>query len=91
MPNPVVVQCPRDTWTLIGTDQVFGYIYPADTKPIKYLYTYRLTGEAAPTTLYGAIPIFQTEEKKLIISGVGIDIYIMAIGNDGAVRYDWWW
>jgi hypothetical protein len=91
MPNPQIVQCPQNQWTLIATDQIFGYLYSMSKKPESYLFTYRLTGEPAPTEITEGSPIFRTDEKKFIISGVGIDIYVMAVGNSGAIRYDWWW
>jgi len=91
MPNPSIVNCQQDTWTLIASDQIFGYIYPVNKRPDKFLYTYRLTGEAAPTLKTEGITIFQTEEKKMVIAFAAIDIYVMAIGNDGSVRYDWWY
>ena len=89
MPNPVIIACPQDAWKLIASNQIFGYLFEMNKKPDKYLYTYRLTGEAAPTLKTEGVPIFQTEEKKLIISMLAVDIYIMAIGNDGSIRYDW--
>lgn len=91
MPNPVTIDCPAGVWTLIAEDQIFGYIYSMNKTPAMYLYTYRLTGEVAPTDSAEGTPVFIKDEKKFIISGLGIDIYIMAVGSDGAVRYDWWW
>ena len=91
MPNPATTNCTAGVWTLIATDQIFGYLYSKKRGPAKYLYTYRLTGEAAPTSSDEGVPIFISDEKKFIISGLGIDIYVMAVGSDGAVRYDWWW
>jgi len=81
MPNPQIIDCPAGVWTKIATDQIFGYLYPNNKKPIKYLYTYRLTGGAAPTNGNEGAEIFLTDERKIVI----------AIGDDGAVRYDWWW
>jgi hypothetical protein len=91
MPNPQLTNCADGVWQLIATDQIFGYLFKMDNKPNKYLFTYRLTGQPAPTEATEGTPIFVTDEKKFVISGLGIDIYVMAVGGDGRVRYDWWW
>jgi hypothetical protein len=92
MPNPVTIPCPENIWTLVEDDQVFGFLYKKKNNPNRYLYTYRLTGEAAPTDRSEGAAIFEDGKNcKFIIAGLGIDIYVMAVGGDGEVRYDWWW
>jgi hypothetical protein len=90
MPNPITVNCPDGEWTLVAEDQVWGQIYRLDNKPAKYLYTYRLTGEDPPTLQTEGAPIFLTADRYNLVAGVGVDVYIMAVGNAGKVRYDWW-
>jgi hypothetical protein len=91
MPDPTQIQCPEGVWTIVGTDQIFWYIQKMDNRPTKYLFTYRMTGNAAPTAQTEGVPIFMSDEKKLIFALDGIDVYVMALGADGRVRYDWTW
>lgn len=90
MADPVTVICPADTWTLVGTDEVWGHLNKIGNKPNKYLYAYRDTGGLAPTVPTQGVPIFIESNRQLILSGVGIDIYIMAVGQDGEIRADYY-
>jgi hypothetical protein len=91
MPDPFTTQCPDGVWTLIASDQIMGYLYKQNNSPAKYLYTSRMTGNPAPINRTEGVPVFTGIDYKFIIALGAIDIYIMAIGADGAVRYDWTW
>lgn len=83
--NPVVVTCTADTWVLAAEDVTTGTIHTLSSRPAKYLHTFRLTGEAAPTTQAGAVAF---SGSLPISSDQAIDVYIMAIRNAGSVRAD---
>lgn len=89
MANPVFVDCPANTWTKVATGVVTGLVWKAKTA-VKYLHTYRDTGEAAPTTRDEGMPIFTEEESNFeeISAAMAIDVYIYPIGDSGRVRVD---
>jgi len=92
MPDPITpIACPADEWTLVAADQIMGYIYRMSTSPNLYLYTSRMTGNPAPTLRSEGVPILLNQDYKFIIALGAIDLYVMAVGADGAVRYDWTW
>jgi hypothetical protein len=84
MANPVVtVPVAQDAWTKVATAVLGGTICPTSDAPKKYLFTYRLTGQTAPTlraegaTIEGASQAFP--------SGVEVDLYCWCVGAPGAV------
>ena len=91
MANPAIVNCPKDQWTLVATGVNRGFVW---TKRIavQYLHTYKMTGEAAPldSDLSTSVPIRDLVTPILYSDDVGgsIDVYVMAIGQDGIVRVD---
>jgi acyl-coenzyme A synthetase/AMP-(fatty) acid ligase len=89
MPDPIRIVCHKDVWTPVALDQIMGYLYPMDKRPSMYLYTSRMTGNPAPTERSEGVPIFTNKDYKFIIALDAIDLYVMAVGADGAVRYDW--
>ena len=92
MPNPDSnILCIEGLWTPVALDQIMGYIWRMNKLPAMYLYTYRMEGEPAPTDRTEGAPIFTNQDFKFIIALGAIDLYVMAIGADGAVRYDWTW
>lgn len=87
MSNPSLITCPKDTWTKVAANVTFGYVYIKEADPCKYLHTYRMAGETAPTSL--DIPeALALEDSAKIRSMVNIDVYIMPVGADGKVRVD---
>lgn len=89
MANPVFVDCPANTWTLVATAVFSGQLWRARTS-VNYLHTYRETGDPAPTESSEGMKIFQDGEPDFepISSSNSIDVYIYAIGSDGRVRID---
>ena len=91
MPNPLIIAIPSGAApTKVATDVQTGLVKVekwAGTKgDIKYLETYRLTGEAAPTNQAGMIKWSTILEIDHL---VGIDVYIGVVGDDdGIVRVD---
>ena len=88
MPNPVTINLTANTWELVATDVTGGYAKKLSNNPAKYVETYRLTGQPAPTDRTEGAEMFVNTNKDKIESPVGIDCYIMAIGADGKVRMD---
>jgi hypothetical protein len=85
MANPVQVFCPEGTWKKVAINIRGANLCREDTSPNLYLYTYRLTGEAEPTSRLEGVPIFIGSVSEEINSPEAIDIYIMCIGSDGKV------
>lgn len=88
MANPIIVTCDENVWTKVATNVTEGQVKKIDNKPHRYLETYRMTGNAAPTDREEGIPAFMTAYSELISASAGIDVYIMAIGDNGKVRVD---
>ncbi len=88
MANPTFVTCKKNIWKKVATDVLTGQIWKADKEPNLYIHTYRTTGDPAPTDRNEGMPIFQNKISEEISPSAGIDIYIMAIENNGKVRID---
>lgn len=90
MGNPIYpVLCPKDQWTLVAENVVTGQIHRKSEKPSIYFHTYRLTGEAAPTTIDEGIKLFMNSViSEPITASSGIDVYIWTTEEDGVVRVD---
>ena len=88
MANPVSVSCPQDVWALVAESVTAGNIKKLNNKPIKYLETYRMTGGAAPTDKLEGAEMFVNGVSESISASAAIDVYVMAIGNDGTIRAD---
>lgn len=86
MANPNLVACPVDTWTKVATNVTNGNVWISDSSPGKYLQTFVLTGQAAPTGT--GIGIAIRGDVIPIANTVGIDVYIYCIGAAGEVRVD---
>jgi len=85
MSNPLLVDCPSNTWTKVATNVTVGSIKIMSDTPNVYFHTYRETGDAAPTN----VNIGKAFEDSADIShSQGIDVYIMAQNKDGRVRVD---
>ena len=90
MSNPINIPCPADQWTKVITDNTSGTITKVSTKPHKYLYARRDTGDAAPVGVSadGAASFF----LSVIVEGFGAksgsDAYIYPIGFAGEVSVD---
>ena len=88
MANPVFVDCLDGVWTLVAENVTAGQVKRADKKPGAYLETYRMHNGAVPTSQIDGVPCFHNSDSELISATAGIDVYIMAVGNDGKVRVD---
>jgi len=89
MNNPVVFECPKGTWVKIATGITNGTVYRL-TAANKYIQTYRVTGDAAPTTKDDGAQLFGVEDQNSarIICDTAADIYVMCVSQDGSVRID---
>lgn len=86
MADPVVTACTANAWTKVATSVTSGQVHILSLAPSHYSQTYRMTGEAAPTTLVDAVTIEQTSIP--ISAPDNIDVYIYAHGAAGSVRVD---
>ncbi len=87
MGNPQFVNCPADTWTKVATAIISGQLWKANTTPV-YLQTYKLTGEAVPSSRDEGMKLFSDGDSESISSSEPIDIYVYAVGSAGRVRVD---
>ena len=87
MANPTIVNCAADTWVKVATNVTNGQIHVKDTSP-RYLSTYRVTGDPAPTDDADSVQLFASTPYSYISSTVAIDVYVKAIGEAGKVRVD---
>ena len=90
MADPLVVSCAQGAYTKIATDVTKGEIYKMTTYAGGYLYTYRDTGEAAPTAKAEGVEIFRNGSivQPIWERSAGVDIYIWAVNAIGSVRVD---
>lgn len=89
MANPAIVSCTANTWVKVATNVTSGKIYRLKKKTATYLQTYRLTGQAAPTTIEEGVEMFLPDNSpELISASAGIDVYVYCIGVIGSIRVD---
>lgn len=90
MADPVIVPCPEGVYTIIATNVTKGEIYKMTKYAGSYLYTYRATGEAAPTAEAEGVEIFRNNSivQEIWERAAGVDIYIWAKDAAGSVRVD---
>lgn len=86
MADPAIVACTKDTWVKVATNVTAGMVHLLSSAPNQYSQTYRMTGEAAPTTLPEAVVLEQV--STAISAPAAIDVYIYAHGAAGSVRVD---
>ncbi len=87
MANPIFVDCPAGTWTLVAEKVITGFVRNKLRGP-QYLQTYRVHGDSTPTEQSEGIQIFVDSDTATISATADIDVYIMALGKDGKVRVD---
>jgi len=88
MAEPVRVSCPEGEWKKVATNVITGQVKKINGKPYKYLETYRMTGSSAPALQTEGVTIFLNTNSEEISASAAIDVYIMAVGEDGEVRVD---
>lgn len=88
MANPAIINVPADQWTKVATAVTSGLIHRIETDPNKYLQTFRLTGEAAPTNITDGALAFKNGDPEIISNSVNIDVYIYPVKKSGVVRVD---
>lgn len=85
---PSLIACPEGTWVKVATGAVIGAIHQFSNAPGRYVQTYVLTGEAAPTVNTNGVLLFGDDTYENISATDPIDVYVMAIGADGKIRAD---
>lgn len=86
MKNPMIVSCPAGVWTKVATNIRGGRIHQKITG-IPYWWTYRVTGQAAPTTKDEGLVLFDKDDNEPLINTSGADIYVYC-DKAGRVRVD---
>ena len=84
MANPALVTItPKNAWQKVATNITGGRFIIKDSTPDQYLYTYKDTGEPAPT----GIPIGNPIDEQLVFNAsVASDVYIYAQGGVGIIE-----
>lgn len=86
MAKPVLIDLPEDQWVAVALNVTDGQILPMNSM-VKYVYTIRDAGDID-------VPTLATEGKELRYDGAvietpdAIDVYVMAMDDDGKVRVD---
>jgi hypothetical protein len=92
MANPVFVTVTKNTPTKVATNVTTGQIrrVKPGTPGAQYLYTYVLTGGAAPVEAdFRGGRIFQESDSEIINATAGIDIWLyLDSDEDGEVRVE---
>ena len=92
MPNPELIELPKDVWTKVATLVTTGQIKKKKPDQVVYLSTHRITGDPAPDNIDDkeeGIEIFvDTPNSEEIRNSTAIDVYVMPIGVDAQVRMD---
>jgi hypothetical protein len=84
MADPVIVPAPADEWTIVATAVSIGNLHLL--KPgVPTMYTYRLTGEDAPTLPAEGVKL---DRSNPIHDASAIDIYVWPVGAAQSVRVD---
>lgn len=81
--DPAIVVCTANTWVKVATDVTKTTITPRLTKPT-YLYTWRDTGNTAPTNNNDALPL--PIAGVIIDISPAVDVYVKARNYAGSVR-----
>jgi len=89
MPNPVIIIItPADTWQKVATNVIEGFVHVIGG-PARYVQTYRLTGEAAPTDTEEGVSFDASGTEPIKAnSGLAIDVYVQSLRIPGEVRVD---
>jgi hypothetical protein len=87
MANPTTISCTKDVWTKVATAVTYGQVWVLNNLP-HYIHTYKLTGEPAPNDTTDRPKGAILEHSANIGSTVAIDVYVMALNEDGLVRVD---
>ena len=88
MANPAVITCTKDTWVVVATAVKSGTIKRLKQHTSKYLQTYRVTGDPAPTDNADGAEVFTKSNEAIISHVADIDVYIKSLRYAGEVRVD---
>jgi len=84
--NPSAVTCTKDAWVKVADSVLSCTIHIMQTSPSKYLHTYRVEDDPAPTNDNDAVP-FDDHSIHAEFDDY-VDIYVKAVGAAGKVRLD---
>lgn len=86
MANPAIIAIPADTWTIVATNVTKGQVQILDPTNNDWYFTYRDTGDPAPTT---EVPEVKLDFQNTPIENLtAIDVYVYVKNNAGRVRVD---
>ena len=86
MANPLEVTCLAGQWTKVATNVTSGSISKKVVSSSRFLQTYKMTGQAAPTLISDGVAF--DDPSETILASSAIDVYIWVVGKDGVVRVD---
>lgn len=88
--NPVLVECPKDTWQKIATSVTVGTIKRTESEkskyPTAYLYTYRITGDTTAISDNEAVVMFENNDIFVLDYDLPVDIHVKAVNAIGELR-----
>lgn len=87
MSGPVLVDVPKDQWTLVAKGVSHGFIHQI-TQSFEYMHTWCPAGSPAPIGEPGVIGMRIAARTIPIESNIRIDIYLSGLEKDGKVRVD---
>jgi len=84
MPAPTIINLTANTWTLVASNVTDGIIW-VDDDDEEYLFTYVLTGGAAPTVTNDKKCRALIGRSAMISHSEKIDVYVYRQGTNGDV------
>lgn len=85
MADPVITPCTKDAFTKIATNVTSIRAFALDFAPTAYLWTYRDTGGAAPSSQAELVPFVDRLEETFAVAA---DVYVYPKSKDGSIRVD---
>jgi hypothetical protein len=84
--DPVKVEIPADTWTLVASNVTTGLITIKQWQSSRYYQTYRMTGNPAPTGDHNEATSTVTNNPEINISSTeAVDVYLYCYQLNGEI------
>lgn len=85
MANPINISTPNGVWTSVAQNTTLAFVRVKQDGQLRYLYTYRLTGDATPSDDTGAQSVALDKHSIRFSHSDPIDCYVKAVGAAGEV------
>jgi len=86
MANPVITAVTKGAWVKVATNVTCVNVQILNTLPSAYSWTYRATGDPAPTLATEKVPL--EFPGRDFASQNDFDLYVWCDGDNGSVRVD---